>query len=61
MNGSGIIHFRAQILTPDNGVGAYIEFPLNVEEVFNKAGRIKVRCQFDSYEYRGSLVKMGTT
>jgi len=39
---------------------AFIEFPYNVEEEFGVKGRVKVVATFDGYEYRGSLVKMGS-
>lgn len=41
--------------------GAYVEFPISVEEEFGVKGRVKVVCYFEDIEYRGSLVKMGTT
>lgn len=54
-------NFEAVILESDIGSGgAYIEFPYNVEKEFGIKGRVKVVCDFEGVEYRGSLVKMGT-
>lgn len=39
--------------------GAYIEFPFDVKEEFNKE-RVKVSATFDNIPYEGSLVRMGT-
>lgn len=39
--------------------GAYIEFPYDVREEFNK-GRVKVHATFDGEPYDGSLVVMKT-
>lgn len=39
--------------------GAYIEFPFDVREEFNK-GRVKVHATFDDVSYDGSLVRMKT-
>ncbi len=50
--------FNATIIEALKG-GAYIEIPFNVEEIYH-AKRVKVKALFDSIEYRGSLVKMGT-
>ena len=38
---------------------AFIEFPYSVEEEFGTKGQVKVRVNFDGYDYRGSLTKMG--
>lgn len=43
----------------DNKGGSYIEFPYDAKDIFNKNGRIKVVCLFESEKYRGSLVQMG--
>jgi hypothetical protein len=40
--------------------GSYIEFSYSVQEIFGHSRRIKVVFHFDDFEYRGSLVKMGT-
>lgn len=39
--------------------GAYIEFPYDVKEEFQK-GRVKVHAEFDGIPYNGSLVRMKT-
>lgn len=39
--------------------GAYVEFPYDVREEFQK-GRVKVYVEFDGEPYEGSLVRMGT-
>lgn len=39
--------------------GAYVIFPCDVREEFQK-GRVKVKETFDGVEYLGSLVKMKT-
>lgn len=41
--------------------GSYVEFPYDVKQEFGGAGRVKVICFFGDIEYRGSLVKMGTS
>lgn len=38
--------------------GAYVIFPWNIREVFGK-GRVRVRVEFDSVPYEGSIVNMG--
>jgi hypothetical protein len=52
--------FEAVILKPDKVDSGYIEFPFDVFKEFGKRGQVKVKAYFDGYEYRGSLVKMGT-
>lgn len=42
---------------PEKG-GAYVRFPWNVREEFNK-GRVKVHATFDGEPYDGSVVNMG--
>lgn len=51
--------FDAIILKVPDIDGAYIEFPYDVKEEFNK-GRVKVEATFDGYPYSGSLVRMKT-
>lgn len=51
--------FDAVILKVPDIDGAYIEFPYDVKEEFNK-GRVKVEATFDGYPYSGSLVRMKT-
>ena len=48
----GIIHE-----IPEKG-GAYVEFPWNIREEFQK-GRVKVHATFDGIAYDGSIVTMG--
>lgn len=54
-----IYEFEAVIKKVDGIDGAYIEFPYDVREEFNK-GRVKVAATFDGILYEGSLVKMKT-
>lgn len=55
-----MIHkFEAVIKKLEDKNGAYIEIPFDVEKEFG-AKRVKVKAKFDSIEYRGSIVKMGT-
>jgi len=53
--------FEAVIIKNDTYNSSYIEFPYDVQREFGKKGQVKVRVWFDGFEYRGSLVKMGTT
>lgn len=55
-----IYEFDAVIKKVPDIDGAYVEFPYNVKEEFNK-GRVKVVATFDGVEYLGSLVRMKTT
>jgi hypothetical protein len=48
------------ISVPDYPNAAYVEIPFNVETVFGKKGRIKVKASFNGIPYRGSIAKMGT-
>lgn len=54
-----IYEFEAVIKKVPDIDGAYIEFPYDVREEFEK-GRVKVHATFDGVEYDGSLVKMKT-
>lgn len=54
-----VYEFEAVIKKVENIDGAYIEFPYNVKEEFNK-GRVKVKATFDGVNYDGSLVRMKT-
>jgi len=55
-----MIKFSATIRRLEWMDAAFIEFPYNVEELFNKKGQVKVKALFDGkVEYRGSLAKMG--
>ncbi|MGD2092494.1 MAG: YdeI/OmpD-associated family protein [Candidatus Aminicenantes bacterium] len=51
--------FKAEIKKHPKVNATYIEFPYSVEEEFGIKGQVKVRVEFDGYEYRGSLAKMG--
>lgn len=51
--------FESKIYASEVGKGgAYIIFPYDVREEFNK-GRVKVHATFDGIEYHGSIVNMG--
>ena len=50
--------FNAKIIEAPRG-GAYVEIPFYVEDIYH-AKRVKVKALFETIEYRGSLVKMGT-
>ena len=54
-----IYEFDAIIKKVPNIDGAYIDFPFDVKEEFDK-GRVKVKATFDGIEYNGSLVRMKT-
>lgn len=56
---TNIYEFEAVIKKVPDIDGAYIEFPYDVKEEFNK-GRVKVEATFDGIPYAGSLVKMKT-
>ena len=49
--------FNAMIKKVEGIDGAYIEFPYDVKEEFNK-GRVKVHATFDDFPYDGSLLRM---
>jgi hypothetical protein len=51
--------FKTEIKKHPKVNSAYIEFPYSVEEEFGTKGQVKVRVEFNGYEYRGSLAKMG--
>lgn len=51
--------FNAEIKKVPDINGAYVEFPYDVKEEFQK-GRVKVYATFDGEPYEGSLVKMKT-
>lgn len=56
---SKLYEFDAVIQKVEGIDGAYIEFPYDVREEFQK-GRVKVRATFDGVCYDGSLVRMKT-
>ncbi len=54
--------FEAIIKSSETGKGgAFVEFPFDVEKEFGTKGRVLVIASFEGVEYRGSLMKMGTT
>ena len=48
--------FKAEIQADDGG-GAYVFFPLDVETEFGTKGRVAVKATFDGVPYSGSLMK----
>lgn len=54
-----VYEFDAVIKKVPDIDGAYIEFPFDVREEFQK-GRVKVHAVFDGVPYDGSLVRMKT-
>ena len=54
-----IYEFDAVLQKVDGIDGAYIEFPWDVKEEFQK-GRVCVHATFDNVAYDGSLVRMQT-
>ncbi len=48
--------FKAEIQTDDGG-GAYIVFPYDVEQEFGTKGRVAVKATFEGVPYSGSLMK----
>ena len=54
-----LYEFDAEIQKVPDIDGAYIIFPYDVREEFQK-GRVKVKATFDGVEYNGSLVRMKT-
>ena len=51
-----LYEFDAEIQKVPDIDGAYIIFPYDVREEFQK-GRVKVKATFDGVEYNGSLVR----
>ncbi len=54
----GRVEFTAEIRVQDGG-GAFVEFPHDVENFYGVKGRVPVNVTFDGVAYRGSMVKMG--
>jgi len=54
----GRVEFTAEIRVQDGG-GALVEFPHDVEKLYGVKGRVPVNVTFDGISYRGSMVKMG--
>ena len=53
-----LYEFQAEIKKVPDIDGAYIIFPHNIKNEFNK-GRVKVHAEFDDIPYEGSIVNMG--
>ena len=51
--------FEAEIKKHDEKDATYIEIPFDIEKEFGTK-RVKVKAKFDSEEYRGSIVRMGS-
>ncbi|MBU5485234.1 YdeI/OmpD-associated family protein [Clostridium sp. MSJ-11] len=56
-----VYEFKETIEAREGIDGAYIQFPYNVKEEFGTNGIVKVIATFDGVEYRGALIKMGTS
>jgi hypothetical protein len=59
MKNPGKLEFEAEIID-NEGVGAYINFPFDVPDLFGTRGWVRVKAAFDGVLYRGSLANMGT-
>ncbi len=59
MSSSEVYEFDAVIKKVPDIDGAYVEIPFDVKKEFGK-GRVKVHAVFDTAEYDGSIVRMGT-
>ena len=59
MSSSEVYEFDAVIKKVPDIDGAYVEIPCDVKKEFGK-GRVKVHAVFDTAEYDGSIVRMGT-
>lgn len=58
----GPIQFTGKILPVDSGLpnNGLIEFPYDLKETYGIGNLVPVVITFDSHEYRGSIVKMGS-
>lgn len=54
-----ILQFSAILNSVEGTEALYIDFPYNVEELFDVKGQVKILATYDGVPYRGSLVKMG--
>lgn len=54
----GRIEFEGAIHLQEGG-GAFVYFPHDVEKLYGVKGRVPVKVTFDGIPYRGSMVKMG--
>ncbi len=52
--------FKARIERPDQGSGAFVSLPFDVEKEYGTRGHVKVKAWFDGYPYRGIAANMGT-
>lgn len=60
MTGSHKIKYTAVIIQHEGMDAGFVEFPFDVQELFGKKGKLKVRAVFDGKVlYRGSLFNMG--
>ncbi|MGB9005095.1 MAG: YdeI/OmpD-associated family protein [Candidatus Aminicenantales bacterium] len=55
----GQIKFEGVIHQQEGG-GAFVYFPHDVEKLYGVKGRVPVKVTFDGIPYRGSMVKMGS-
>ena len=53
-----LYEFEAVIQVVPDKNGAYVVFPYDIRQEFNK-GRVKVHATFDGEPYEGSIVNMG--
>ncbi|MBG9986164.1 DUF1905 domain-containing protein [Facklamia sp. DSM 111018] len=53
-----LYEFEAVIQAVPDKNGAYVVFPYDIRQEFNK-GRVKVHATFDGEPYEGSIVNMG--
>ncbi|MBG9980361.1 DUF1905 domain-containing protein [Facklamia lactis] len=53
-----LYEFEAVIQAVPDKNGAYVVFPYDIRQEFNK-GRVKVHATFDGESYEGSIVNMG--
>lgn len=53
-----VFEYKSIIRIPDDGIGAFVEFPFDAEKEFGKK-RIKVHATFDNVPYDGLVCRMG--
>jgi len=54
------IEFTAKLQQVKDLDAANINFPYNVQDLFGTKGRVKIKANIDSVDYRGLLANMGT-
>ncbi|HNW71248.1 MAG TPA: YdeI/OmpD-associated family protein [Bacteroidales bacterium] len=60
MAGPHKLKYKAIIIQHEGMDAAFVEFPFDVEEIFGRKGKLKVKALFDGKVlYRGSLFNMG--